>query len=268
MLCLRKYFAVKIFKTTHEVQAYVAAQKNLGKKVGFVPTMGFLHEGHMSLVALSKEKSDVTIASIYVNPSQFNDRSDFLSYPKNEAGDLDLLSENGCAAVYMPNTAEIEKLPLCSINLEGVDEAMEGAFRPGHFKGVVEVVYRLFTAVQPDVAVFGEKDYQQLMVIQKMVQQMKLKVTIVGAPIVREQNGLAKSSRNVRLSEQAFNNAGFIYESLKNYGALGEVATKQMLKAEGFDLEYLQLYRFDETERLFIAGYLEGVRLIDNVALA
>lgn len=256
---------MEIFKTNSEVAAYVKAKKALGKKVGFVPTMGFLHEGHMSLVAMSKQTADVTITSIYVNPSQFNDKGDFLSYPKNEERDLLLLRQNGCDAVYMPDVDQIEQMPLCDVDLEGVDEEMEGEFRPGHFKGVVEVVYRLFTAVNPDIAIFGEKDYQQLMVIQKMVEQTRLPVRIVGAPIVREPNGLAKSSRNVRLSENAFKEAGFIYTALKQYTSVGESATKSTLKSKNFDVEYLRLYTFNESQRLFVAGYLEGVRLIDNI---
>ena len=254
-------------RTLKELNDYILRERGKGNSIGFVPTMGFLHEGHMSLVKLSNQHSDITIASIYVNPSQFNDSSDFENYPKDEEKDLALLTENGCDAVFIPVQDEIESLNKVAVDLEGLDKVMEGKFRPGHFDGVVEVVYRLFSAVTPDKAFFGEKDYQQLQVIQKMVDDIGLSVEIIGAPIMREDNGLAMSSRNSRLSEESRSKAGFIYEILTGFSESERVNSERKLASFGFELEYLEEYQFGAQKRLFIAGTYDGVRLIDNVAL-
>lgn len=258
---------MQVLRSLYEITNYVSEMKHEGKTIGFVPTMGFLHEGHMSLVKLSKKQTDVTIASIYVNPSQFNDISDFENYPKDEEADLSLLALNECDAVFIPSQDEIESLNKVQVNLDGLDEVMEGKHRPGHFKGVVEVVYRLFSAVTPDKAFFGEKDYQQLLVIRKMVDEVGLNVDIVGAPIIREKNGLAMSSRNVRLSKEGRERAKVIFETLSGYNDLNRSESERNLAAAGFELEYLEEFEYNSIKRLFIAGFLEGVRLIDNVSI-
>lgn len=259
---------LKELRTLKEIGDFISKCKSLGKTIGFVPTMGFLHAGHMSLVSLSRSNCDVTIASIYVNPSQFNDQNDFHAYPKDEESDLKMLEINGCNAVFIPQRSEIETLRKIKVDLDGLEHVMEGKFRPGHFKGVVEVVYRLFSAVTPDKAFFGEKDYQQLMVIKKMVQEAELPVEIIGAPIIRESNGLAMSSRNARLSKEARDNAGFIFETLNNFSNLDRVEIERNLAGKGFELEYLEEHALGKDKRLFIAGFLEGVRLIDNVNIS
>lgn len=259
---------MKELRTLADLADYVSGVKAIGKTIGFVPTMGFLHKGHMSLVQMANSSCDITIASIYVNPSQFNDASDFESYPRNEEADLELLSENNCNAVFIPIQEEIDTLNKISVDLGGLDEVMEGKFRPGHFAGVVEVVYRLFSAVTPDKAFFGEKDFQQLMVIRKMVKDAELPVEIIGAPIIRESNGLAMSSRNARLSEEGRKNAGFLFELLSSYSTLERFEIERKLAANSFELEYLEEHELESSKRLFIAGFFEGVRLIDNVEVS
>lgn len=251
-----------------ELASFVKEMKRDGRTIGFVPTMGFLHDGHMSLIRMSKHKADVTITSIYVNPSQFDKSSDFDSYPRDENSDLKLLKKNFCDAVFIPNKDEIETINKVYVDLEGLENVMEGKFRPGHFDGVVEVVYRLFSAVTPDYAFFGEKDFQQIMVVQKMVDQLKLPVKIIGAPIIRESNGLAMSSRNSKLSAIGRKEAGFIYKVLNSYFEKDRSVVEQKLAAFGFELEYLEEYEFGGCKRLFIAGFFEGVRLIDNISLS
>ncbi len=252
----------------NDLKLYVSEARNKGLSIGFVPTMGFLHDGHMSLIKLSNINSDLTIASIYVNPSQFNDLEDFKNYPKDEGRDIELLQNNNCDAVFIPDQYEIESLSKVVIDLKGLDELMEGKFRPGHFNGLVDVVYRLFCAVTPDNAFFGEKDYQQLQIIQKLVDELKMPINIIGGPILREPSGLAMSSRNSRLSAAHRVSAGFIYEVLRNFKPQDRNLAEEMLADSGFELEYLESFTFGESKRLFVAGILDGVRLIDNVNIS
>ena len=256
-----------VLRTLEDLNLFVSKIKQTGKTIGFVPTMGFLHSGHISLIHLSRKKTEVTIASIYVNPSQFNDSNDFEKYPKNEKNDLALLEQNSCDAVFIPTRLEIESLKKVSVDLGDLDNVMEGRFRPGHFKGVVEVVYRLFSVVKPDKAFFGVKDFQQLLVIQKMVSDTKLPIDILGAPVVRESNGLAMSSRNSRLSFEAREKAGFIFEILNSFGQVKRSVLENRLQCYGFELEYLETHCFGNQNRLFIAGVYDGVRLIDNIKI-
>ena len=256
---------MKVLRTLKELQQFVAEKKQTGKQIGFVPTMGFLHAGHVSLIHLSNKQADVTIASIYVNPSQFNDSNDFDKYPKDEIKDLKLLKANFCDAVFIPTQAEIESIQKVFVDLGQLDKVMEGKYRPNHFQGVVEVVYRLFSVVMPDKAFFGEKDFQQLQVINKMVEKLKLPVEIIGAPILREENGLAMSSRNSRLSPEARDNAGFIFKVLNCFNKFDRRILENQLFESGFELEYLEVHEFGNQKRLFIAGMYNGVRLIDNI---
>ncbi len=178
-----------------ELQELILAYRLSGKNIGFCPTMGFLHDGHLSLVNDCKKECDIAVASIYVNPSQFNEQSDFEAYPKDVPRDIALLESVACDVLWLPKQDTIESIPLNLIyELNGLDLVMEGKHRPGHFKGVIEVVYRLFQAVKPDKAFFGEKDFQQYSIIQKMVENNNLPIEVISKPTVRESDGLAMSS--------------------------------------------------------------------------
>ncbi len=194
-------FVMIICKTIQEIRA---SETNLtfGKKlIGFVPTMGALHQGHISLLKESKKACDITICSIFVNPNQFNDKGDLARYPRTPEADIKMLEEAGCDVVFMPSVEEIyPKTDTRVFDFGTIDKVLDGAYRPGHFNGVAQVVSRLFDIVMPHKAFFGLKDYQQVLVIKKMVEQLQLKVEIVACPILREADGLAMSSRNTLLS--------------------------------------------------------------------
>lgn len=248
--------------------------------------MGALHDGHLSLVHNSLKNTDITVVSVFVNPTQFNNMQDLERYPRNEERDLKLLNDNGCDVVFLPETKEVypSGVPNYKIDLGSLDNVMEGKFRPGHFKGVAMVVERLFEMVQPHIAFFGEKDFQQLAVIRKMVELKKLSVAIEGMPTVREKNGLAMSSRNERLSDPGKSNAAIIFESLKlgreflkNSDDL-KIAREKMrdcFNHSTLELEYLEIAderslmstNSKQNARGFIAAYCEGVRLIDNLKM-
>jgi len=193
---------VKICRTVEETRAAVAALKTGGKRLGFVPTMGALHDGHMSLVTLAREVTDFVAVSIFVNPTQFGEDTDLQNYPRNEARDLAMLQAAGVDVVFLPEVETIYPPGHETIvETTRLANILHGAVRPGHFRGVTSVVTRLFNIVQPDVAVFGEKDYQQLQVIKRMVADLHVPVTILGGPTRREADGLAMSSRNARLTD-------------------------------------------------------------------
>jgi len=194
---------MKICRTVEETRAAVAALRTAGKRIGFVPTMGALHAGHMSLASLAKAASEATVVSIFVNPTQFGQAADLQSYPRDEARDLAMLQEAGVEIVFLPEVTTIyppgHETIVETTHLANI---LHGKIRPGHFRGVTSVVTRLFNIVQPDVAVFGEKDYQQLQVIKRMVADLHMPVEILGGPTCREADGLAMSSRNLRLSAE------------------------------------------------------------------
>ena len=192
---------MKVVHTIKDLQAELSALKVQGKKVGLVPTMGALHAGHASLVKRSVSENGVTVVSVFVNPTQFNDKNDLEKYPRTLEADCSLLEECGAALVFAPSVSEMYPEPdTRQFSYAPLDTVMEGAFRPGHFNGVCQIVSKLFDAVQPDRAYFGEKDFQQLAIIREMVRQLNYSLEIVGCPIVREEDGLAKSSRNTYLS--------------------------------------------------------------------
>jgi len=194
---------MKICRTVEETRAAVAALRTAGQRIGFVPTMGALHAGHMSLVSLAKTASEATVVSIFVNPTQFGQAADLQSYPRDEARDLAMLQEAGVEIVFLPDVTTIyppgHETIVETTHLANI---LHGKIRPGHFRGVTSVVTRLFNIVQPDVAVFGEKDYQQLQVIKRMVADLHMPVEILGGPTCREADGLAMSSRNLRLTAE------------------------------------------------------------------
>jgi len=194
-----------VFRQVQQLQVFVQQQKAQGHRFGFAPTMGALHEGHVSLIREAKLENDLAIASIFVNPTQFNESSDLKKYPRTEEKDLLLLEKVGCDVVFLPSVEEVYPQGLDTqvpINLGYLVEPMEGQFRPGHFEGVVQVVHRLLQITRADSLYMGQKDYQQFAVVQEMIRQLSLPVKIVRCPIIREEDGLAKSSRNVRLTPE------------------------------------------------------------------
>jgi pantoate--beta-alanine ligase len=278
-----------LFKKVQDLKKFVTARKKEGKSIGFSPTMGALHEGHLSLLQNSQQKSDVSIVSIFVNPTQFNDPEDLKKYPRNEEKDLALLAAAGCDLVFLPDSEEIYPSNVntnIQIDLEGLDKVMEGAFRPGHFDGVVQVVKRLLDIVEPDYLFMGQKDFQQFTIIQLMLEKTQLPVKLEVVPIVREASGLAKSSRNVRLSEDAKVRATAIFRNLSGLASALDQLPIDTVKSEfsksileaGLEPEYLSIvdgknlqaisdYNNHEYVVACVAAWIEGVRLIDNMIL-
>ncbi|MDU1889552.1 MAG: pantoate--beta-alanine ligase [Dysgonomonas sp.] len=275
-----------LIKTVRDVQATVVSLHNEGKTIGFVPTMGALHKGHLSLVKQCLAENDICVVSIFVNPTQFNNKEDLVKYPRNLEQDCQLLQEVGVNIVFAPTENEIYPEPdTRQFDFGQLDKVMEGRFRPGHFNGVAQVVSRLFDIVKPDKAYFGEKDFQQLAIIRAMVKQLGLKVQIVPMPIMRESNGLAMSSRNERLTpkqkEIAVNISKTLFQSKEweeNY-TVQEVITKVTDNINSFEelkVEYFEIVDGDSlqainewSESSFIVGciavFCGEVRLIDNV---
>lgn len=277
---------MKVIHTIRELQAELSVQKAIGKRVGLVPTMGALHAGHASLVERSVAENDVTVVSIFVNPTQFNDKNDLAKYPRTLDADCQLLQSVGASIVFAPSVEEVYPEPdTRSFSYAPLDTVMEGAFRPGHFNGVCQIVSKLFDMVQPHCAYFGEKDFQQLAIIREMVRQMNYSLEIVGCPIVREVDGLAMSSRNTRLSAgeraTALNISRILFES-QEYAETHTLAeTKAFVEegiaaVDGLRLEYYEVvddrslqtvHAWDEAEGIVgcITVFCGEVRLIDNI---
>ena len=279
---------MKVLKSKKTLIDYVERQREMGKKIGFAPTMGALHEGHLSLYKAAKKENDEVISSIFVNPTQFNNPDDFQKYPKTLEKDLELLEKAGVDAVYVPNVEEMypDGLNSKKYDFDGLENEMEGKYRPGHFDGVGTIVEELFRQVQPHNAYFGEKDYQQLAIIKKMVEKTKLPVKIHGVPTLREEDGLAMSSRNVRLTETQRKEATIIYETLTKVKEWFKVISLEEIKQKvtdifrnsNFELEYFVIadektlketdfFYKDKNYRAFIVAYADDVRLIDNMHL-
>ena len=279
---------MKVLKSKKTLIDYVERQREMGKKIGFAPTMGALHQGHLSLYEAAKHENDEVISSIFVNPTQFNNPDDFQKYPKTLEKDLELLEKAGVDAVYVPNVEEMypDGLNSKKYDFDGLENEMEGKYRPGHFDGVGTIVEELFRQVQPHNAYFGEKDYQQLAIIKKMVEKTKLPVKIHGVPTLREEDGLAMSSRNVRLTETQRKEATIIYETLTKVKEWFKVISLEEIKQKvtdifrnsNFELEYFviadeetlkEANAIDEDKeyRAFIVAYADTVRLIDNMHL-
>ena len=237
----------------------------------FVPTMGALHAGHQSLIKLAKEKSDQVLVSIFVNPLQFENKDDLAKYPKTLEADLKLAELAGAAAVFAPSYEDIYPGEITKVEAGAIGNLYEGASRAGHFSGVLTVVKRLFDLTQPAAAIFGEKDFQQLFLIKQMVNQLSLPIEIIAAPIIREVDGLAMSSRNVRLDEGGRKSALIISEAL-NKDSISDM--HEVLATEpGFTLDYLEVIDEEtflpatsdsKNKRAIIAGWVNGVRLLDN----
>ena len=277
---------MKVIHTIEDLQAGLSVLKAQGKKVGLVPTMGALHAGHASLVKRSVNENDVTVVSVFVNPTQFNDKNDLVKYPRTLDADCKLLEDCGATLVFAPSVEEMYPEPdTRQFGYAPLDTVMEGAFRPGHFNGVCQIVSKLFDAVKPHRAYFGEKDFQQLAIIREMVRQMKFDLEIVGCPIVREEDGLALSSRNARLSsderENALNISRTLFKS-RTFAATHSVSeTQKMVEdaiaaAPGLRLEYFEIVDGNTLQKIgdwnetsyavgCITVFCGEVRLIDNI---
>ncbi|MGE6696229.1 pantoate--beta-alanine ligase [Hyphomonas sp. NPDC076900] len=284
--------SVEIIRTRSELQARVKAWKQAGETVGFVPTMGALHEGHLSLIEKAKEKATRTVASIFVNPAQFAPGEDFDTYPRREAEDIAKLASVNCTAVYLPSVAEMyPEGSVTNVRVESLSDLLDGIYRPHFFYGVATVVARLFLHAQPDVAVFGEKDYQQLQVIRRMVRDLGFPIEIIGGETKRDADGLAQSSRNLYLSPEERRAAGAIFAAMHRARvrlALGALPAQALKEAEGHilsagfgkidyvtlvDPATLQALPGDEpmkegtAARLLAAAWLGKTRLIDNISV-
>ena len=278
---------MKIIKTKSELQTLVNQLKNDGKTIGLVPTMGALHNGHLQLIKRCANENDVCLVSIFVNPTQFNDKNDLKKYPRTLEADAKLLEQNNCFAVFAPEVDEIydneELNSVFEFDFNGLDKVMEGKYRPGHFNGVVQIVGKLFELSTPDKAYFGEKDFQQLAIIRHLVATKKYPIEIVGCPIVREESGLALSSRNTLLSIDERQTATNIYKTLKESVDLQKTVietinwvVEKLNSIDGLRVEYFEIVNgrtLQSVNNWSDADYIVGcitvfcgtVRLIDNI---
>ncbi|SFT81583.1 pantothenate synthetase [Lishizhenia tianjinensis] len=276
-----------IYKRVSDLQSFLTPYKEANKKIGFVPTMGALHEGHLSLLKAAKQECDIVVASVFVNPTQFNNPSDLEKYPRMPQKDADLLEQNGCDVMFLPEVEDIypAQYQTLHLDLSPVDEVMEGKYRPGHFDGVVNVVSRLFDIVQPNKAYFGRKDFQQVAVIRAMTKKLNLGVEIIACDTVREEGGLAMSSRNLRLNEAQKKEALVIYQSLIQAKKMAQensptTTLAYLIDALGqstLELEYAEVVNPETLLPLTdewidgatacVVAYCGDVRLIDNMEL-
>ena len=277
---------MKVIHTIKDLQAELSVLKDQGKKVGLVPTMGALHAGHASLVKRSVNENEVTVVSVFVNPTQFNDKNDLVKYPRTLDADCKLLEACGATYAFAPSVEEMYPEPdTRQFSYAPLDTVMEGAFRPGHFNGVCQIVSKLFEAVKPHRAYFGEKDFQQLAIIREMVRQMQFDLEIVGCPIVREEDGLALSSRNARLSAEERENALKISQTLfksRTFAATHTVSETlkfvedAIAAVPGLRLEYFEIVDGNTLQKVdnwnqtsYVVGcitvFCGDVRLIDNI---
>ncbi|MGE4585777.1 MAG: pantoate--beta-alanine ligase [Mangrovibacterium sp.] len=275
-----------VVKEINELRSLISAQRQAGKLIGFVPTMGALHAGHLSLVEQAGKKSDFVVVSIFVNPTQFNDPKDLIRYPRKPEEDFKLLESSSCELVFVPEVETMYPEPdTRRFDFGRLEQIMEGRFRPGHFNGVAQIVSRLFSLVEPDKAFFGQKDFQQLVIVKAMTKSLNLPVEIVSCPIVREESGLAMSSRNERLTPEQRKNAALIYRTLSEAGnkagqmnvkelkewVMGKLDANPFLKSEYFEvvdeenLRSVESWNEPGNKVGCAAVYCGEVRLIDNV---
>lgn len=280
---------MKKFDKKSELKKYLSTLKNDKKTIGFVPTMGALHQGHLSLVKSAQDKNDITVVSIFVNPTQFDNKEDLVKYPKTLENDIQLLESVNCDVLFSPSVEEIyaENISSERFDFDGLEHQMEGKFRDGHFDGVGTIVKTLFEIVAPDTAYFGKKDFQQLQIIKKMVEKHAIPLKIKGCDIFREEDGLAMSSRNARLTKEYREAAPFIYKTLKKakkkFGTksadkVTKWVEKKFKKHPLLELEYFTIANEKTLEtankkepkqkyRAFIAVFAGEIRLIDNIRL-
>ena len=281
---------MEVLKSKKILQDFIERQKEMGKRIGFAPTMGALHDGHLSLYKEARKENDLVISSIFVNPTQFNNQEDLVKYPRDIERDIDILKKSGLVdAVYIPEVKDIYPNQTKSEKYDfgGLENQMEGKSRPGHFDGVGTVVEELFNQVKPDCAYFGEKDFQQLAIIKKMVEMKGLPVKIIGVPTFRGENGLALSSRNQRLTESRREASKIIFETLSkvkiwfkedSYEIIQRKVKDVFDDQQNMQLEYFliadektlkeaEFFYSDRNYRAFIVVMVDGVRLIDNLAM-
>jgi pantoate--beta-alanine ligase len=280
---------VYILGTKEEVNNHLQILRNSNKTIGLVPTMGALHQGHLELVKIAKQYSDIVVVSIFVNPTQFNNQQDFEKYPKTLDNDLDLLNKSGVDFLFLPDTMEIyPSKPMLSIDFGHLDKILEGAFRPGHFNGVGIVVSKLLNIVKPHEAFFGQKDLQQVAVIKRLVLDLSFDVKINIVPTIREEDGVALSSRNLRLSEDSRRSARIISQALffakaellagNSWLSIRKTVNQMFGSNPKVKLEYFELVTSDtfyvlediiDKEKVSIcaAAYFGDVRLIDNISI-
>ena len=273
---------------TNDLRAILATHRATKKTIGFVPTMGALHDGHLSLIHMAKRQNDLVVCSIFVNPTQFNDKDDLNKYPRPIDNDIQLLEDIRCDILFNPSVNEVYPTSLenIQIDLQGLDHVMEGASRPGHFHGVVQVVHRLLDLVQPTHLYMGQKDFQQFCIIRHMIQSLNLSVHLHMCPIIREQDGLAMSSRNIRLSPTGRRQSSFLFKSLTllkeqvktNSLSVSINKAKDLLKKQNLDVEYLEVVDahslepvkdFDHPNPIVacLVVRIDGVRLLDNMII-
>jgi len=278
---------LKIFTTKHEVSQHLQQLQAAGQSVGFVPTMGALHQGHLSLLAQAKQQTSIAVCSIFVNPTQFNDPKDLEKYPRPIEADIAKLEQAGCDVLFKPPVSEMYAgNENWHLDIGEIEHLLEGKFRPGHYQGVMQVVHKLFSIIQPNQAFFGQKDYQQVMVIEQMVSQLNLPVKIVMCPIERENDGLAMSSRNIHLTaddrrhalvlSRALNKAKANFEAGELLNAVAQYSTELISHENGTELEYFELA---DGETLLpaspnskhivalVAARVGRTRLIDNLII-
>lgn len=276
---------MKVFNFRRELLAYLR-QSGQNKTIGFVPTMGALHSGHLKLIKAAKKECSITICSIFVNPTQFNNPNDFSNYPKTLNTDLEKLKKLNCDIVYTPDVNDLYKKgeKVKEFNFGALTSVMEGKFRIGHFNGMATVVEKFFKLIKPTKAFFGQKDLQQLQIVKTLVKQMNVAIEIISIPTAREKNGLAKSSRNKLLSEYEKNTSSLIYKCLKYcaHNKEKEIAElkifikTQFKKETDITLEYVEfvnlntmlpIKKWEKENAICIAAYINSVRLIDNIIL-
>lgn len=278
---------MEIFRTRAETRTYLAGLRQAGRTIGFVPTMGALHQGHLSLIAAAGRETDVVVCSIFVNPTQFNDKKDLENYPRPIENDIQKLREAECAVLFLPDVTEMYQSPdEWHIELNNLDKVLEGEIRPGHYQGVTQIVKKLFDIIEPDYAFFGQKDYQQFMVISYMVKKLGIGVKLIRCPIVREDDGLAMSSRNVYLSPTARQNAPALFKSLciakERFGKdpvsqIQKDALAFLKSWPGIEPEYFEIFNAATFEPVasgstaqsiaLVAVRVGGIRIIDNMML-
>lgn len=279
-----------LFQKAAEIERFLKPYQHSSKTIGFVPTMGALHEGHLSLLHLSKEQCYITVCSIFINPTQFNDPKDFEQYPKTLTNDLQLLIQHQADVLFLPSVEEMypQGFQATSYDLGYLEEVLEGKFRPGHFQGVCQVIERFLNILQPQFIFMGQKDFQQCKVVQKLIELKHLPVKMITGKTLREKDGLAMSSRNLRLSPEARRKATALYTTLlfikeqlpyePIFTRLKEDATERLLK-QGFEkVDYVEILNAETFQPATIynkqvplialaAAYIDGVRLIDNMPL-
>lgn len=277
----------QIIRTLKELREIVAGWKAKGETVGVVPTMGALHQGHLSLVRAAKSECDRAIVTIFINPKQFNNPEDYKNYPRTEEEDARKLISLRADVVYVPDGEQMYPSGFATtVSVEGITQGLCGAHRSGHFDGVATIVTKLFTQTQADKAYFGEKDYQQLQVVTRLALDLDLPIEVIGCPTIREEDGLAMSSRNLLLSDRARTWAPELHRAMEemveglmsggDHISLKGAAVKRIERAGFSEIEYLDLRTADKLElvetleqptRLLAAAWLGGVRLIDNIAV-